>query len=758
MKKSISFFTALFLLLCLTTTDNLFGQTWGANDERLMPLSHNQVTGMFVENPFTHAIIEDDVLYFADYRGFNVYDVSNPSSPVLKGSTPVPGKTTHFAIAGNRAYVCNDFGIAIINISIPESPEVINVEYFDYKPHKIMVDGTHAFVAGNNGVRSYSLSNPDGLEFLDYLFIQPSNFLSAGIEKYGDYIYFVNQSNLYVVNAANPSNMVMGMNISLSPGGSCWGNLAIKDNLLLVVSTQRLRIFNLDNPASPAVIYSDIPSSHSMYDLVVEDNWVVVNHNSNQRWTIVDISDSANPVSLYMSTEPIMNGLYSLGTLKDDILYILDNGHENFEGSTVHLIDISTPTSPTYVSNIQSGVGKTKASAMIKKDGNKYALVTKNNTLGSGIATGELAILDVTNPTQPTVVSTLELPNYAISITAGSSDYAFALQANYVWPNYSYQVVSVNIQNINNPFIMDIQPSGVSIAPVYHNSIHYHIGRVYVASQGTLHIFSESNGQLSPLGSTSIYGQTGTGVFTDNPDYVYVTAASNGFQLYNVTDPTNPFMVNFYNTAGSSWDVYVSDGIAYVADYSEGLATFDISQNIIQPITQIGFDGNLVSVRVYNDIAYMGTNDGRIAMFDVSDPAQPFEIGWYLTPGSSVNNLKLDYEDHTLHVANELEMGIYQLETPTGLSSGVKVSAQNNLYPNPANSTVNFTLDVPQNSPVSIFVYDMMGRLVETVIDKNLDKGSRQISWNTGKLQPGIYITQINVGNQRSTEKLIIQR
>ncbi len=662
MKKAITFLPIVLITVYLCCINISKAQTWGNNDDRLTPLSHNAVNGNFLQSPFTHVIIEDNVMFFTDQHGFNVYNVSDPSNPVKMGNTPVPGKTSNFTIAGNHAYVCVDFGIAIINIADTNSPQVIHVEFLDYRPYKIIIDEGHAFVAGNDGVRSYSLPNPDELVFLQNLYIQPGNILFAGIEKYGNYIFYVNQVNLHVVDVSNPASMIAGMNISLSPGGSCWGNLAIKDNYLLVVSTQRLRIFDLANPAEPSLVYNDLPASHTIYDIVVEDDYAIVNHNSNQRWTILDITDPANPVSLYENTSPMMYGIYSLGALKNNILHILDNRQENFDGYTMHLVDVSTPTAPLPISTIESEPGKTKGVSVFEKEGNKYALVAQNHTLGSGIGAGGLKIININDPANPQMISELELPNSTIAVEAGTGNYAFVVMATYQFPNWNLSVGLINISNINNPFLSNIQPIGNNNSLVYHNNLSYFEGKLYAVSRSHLRIFAEENGELIQLGNTTVYGQSGTGVYANNPGYVYVTAGNAGFLLYNVTNPASPFMVNFINTTGTCLDVHVYDDFAYVADNEGGLAIIDVSQDFAQPVSQVGSVGNAVSVRTNGETAYLGLDDGRIELFDVSNPQQPVSTGWYLTSGSRINNITIDNNEGLLHVANELEFLILDLE------------------------------------------------------------------------------------------------
>ncbi len=52
-----------------------------------------------------------------------IVDISNPSSPVLKGSYDTAGDIYGVSISGNYAYVADgDTGLVIVDISNPSSP------------------------------------------------------------------------------------------------------------------------------------------------------------------------------------------------------------------------------------------------------------------------------------------------------------------------------------------------------------------------------------------------------------------------------------------------------------------------------------------------------------------------------------------------------------------------------------------------------------------------------------------------------------
>jgi len=82
-------------------------------------------------------------------------------------------------------------------------------------------------------------------------------------------------------------------------------------------------------------------------------------------------------------------------------------------------------------------------------------------------------------------------------------------------------------------------------------------------------------------------------------------------------------------------------------------------------------------------------------------------------------------------------------------------------YPNPFNPTTQIRYDLPENSYVSINIYDLMGKRVKLLVNSKQDAGYRSIHWNaTSDLgQPvsaGMYIYTIQAGEFRKTRKMVV--
>lgn len=63
-------------------------------------------------------------------------------------------------------------------------------------------------------------------------------------------------------------------------------------------------------------------------------------------------------------------------------------------------------------------------------------------------------------------------------------------------------------------------------------------------------------------------------------------------------------------------------------------------------------------------------------------------------------------------------------------------------YPNPFNPSTQIDFDVPVQSHVRIVVYNLVGQLVGTIVDRTFNPGGHQIEWSP-ELNSGVYFARI---------------
>ena len=76
------------------------------------------------------------------------------------------------------------------------------------------------------------------------------------------------------------------------------------------------------------------------------------------------------------------------------------------------------------------------------------------------------------------------------------------------------------------------------------------------------------------------------------------------------------------------------------------------------------------------------------------------------------------------------------------------------VYPNPFNPSATVRFDVPEVSRVELQVYDVTGKLVETLLDNKMTTGQHQYTWQPQELATGTYFLRLITANQTFTQKV----
>ena len=90
-----------------------------------------------------------------------------------------------------------------------------------------------------------------------------------------------------------------------------------------------------------------------------------------------------------------------------------------------------------------------------------------------------------------------------------------------------------------------------------------------------------------------------------------------------------------------------------------------------------------------------------------------------------------------------------------------EVFALHQNYPNPFNPTTQIRFDLPKDSYVSIDIYDLMGRKIKSLVNKNQAAGYRSVHWNATNdlgqsVSAGMYIYTIQAGEFRQNRKMVL--
>ena len=195
-----------------------------------------------------------------------------------------------------------------------------------------------------------------------------------------------------------------------------------------------------------------------------------------------------------------------------------------------------------------------------------------------------------------------------------------------------------------------------------------------------------------------------------------------------------------YLVLGRNVDNTVNGG--YTADY--GYSSFQLSNS--------------------EDEIFLVDNENRIVDEIEYNSSFPY------SSGASMYLRNIDYDNNvdTSWAMSDMEYGLGDLGTP-GRAWDDSLSTSNDIdfglpqtlvlhpsYPNPFNPITTIKFSVETFHATSISIYNLTGRLVETLIKDEIPVGNYEITWNASSQPSGVYFVQLSNGESVQTQKLIL--
>jgi hypothetical protein len=87
---------------------------------------------------------------------------------------------------------------------------------------------------------------------------------------------------------------------------------------------------------------------------------------------------------------------------------------------------------------------------------------------------------------------------------------------------------------------------------------------------------------------------------------------------------------------------------------------------------------------------------------------------------------------------------------------GIPARLELSATPNPSNRGTSLRLNLPRSGSVSLKVYDVSGRLVETLTDGELPAGCYSFTWQAAGVSPGVYVAMLEACGERLLHKLTV--
>jgi hypothetical protein len=245
-------------------------------------------------------------------------------------------------------------------------------------------------------------------------------------------------------------------------------------------------------------------------------------------------------------------------------------------------------------------------------------------------------------------------------------------------------------------------------------------------------------------------GNNGGAFYLDNSDAMIInnTIANNqtgdlGGAIY--AEISHPVIVNsilYFNQDSAGTEIFLGGFSSVTASYSDIQGGWEGQGNLdTDPLFRDMFGGD------YHLQSQMCGDENDSPLIDAGSP---------------------DYADFLLScnwgLGTELsDMGAYGGQgIPTGVEDeqpgvipDVFTLSQN--YPNPFNASTVISYELRQPSNVTLEVYDMLGRRVETLVNDRLySAGEHQVRWDASEFSSGTYFYRLEVDGHSSTSKMVL--
>ncbi len=127
----------------------------------------------------------------------------------------------------------------------------------------------------------------------------------------------------------------------------------------------------------------------------------------------------------------------------------------------------------------------------------------------------------------------------------------------------------------------------------------------------------------------------------------------------------------------------------------------------------------------------------------------------YNVPGVYSVSLTVSDGDNENTITKENFITVhYWVGTPDNKLNELTVIA----YPNPFSNRVNIEVSLKKTSYIFVDVYDLTGRIIQSLAKEELSAGNHTFEWDATMMDPGLYFYTVRVGNKAVTRKLVLSR
>jgi hypothetical protein len=598
------------------------------------------------------------------------------------------------------------------------------------------------------------------------------------LENVGGYNITINSGHAFIgnwdfvqiIDITNPNNLEI-LSEFVAPARVASADVYGNYLYLAVTNALFISIYDISTITSPFEVnrfgFGDF------YSIEISGDYLYVVLNTGA-FRIYSLNDPVNPS---LTSNTILNGRCYDIAIKDSLAFIpqFDSG--------LTVFNISNKFNPYETSSI-NWFGH--------EDTGPYRLVVENELILTATLTGMWVLTYAQG----------NLSEYSFYYTGGSS-YKLKIKEDIGYVASSVAgLISFDFNDPYNPKFLGQLPSNEGTVDIALENNH-----AFLISDKSFSIIDINNpSELIKSGETTI---------KTIPAYTYlysvavsdtvavITTGHNYITFINISDYTNPYIEIELPVAAYPADLFIYNNYLISAEYNSGLSIYDLTENPPTKIAEIKKYLPVLAIIVSGDRLYTAASGG-LAIFDITKPDEPVELGYINTPGGRAS-VDLAYTGKFIYMAYGFQLEVINVSDPyapfisgyisnnfpgfwgvdasanlvlvtksiygveiyrNDLITGIKEVNSGNtnldkdyttssIYPNPFNNYTNLNLDITNNSYIKIFLFNSIGQRIKTIVDEELSRGNHRIAINGSELSSGIYYLMVSTDFQKEVLKFI---